>query len=94
MFVDVTWPCVEAWQAKGQNGALCSGGNQESGPSGWGPRAESRGCVCCVLGALSEIPDRISQERQVPCWIQLPVFSPLWSRTDSLASQKYVTHKI
>lgn len=52
--------------------------------------------MCCVLGALGEIPDRISQEWQVPCWLQqLPVFSRLWSRAaDSLASQKYVTHKI
>lgn len=56
--------------------------------------AESRGCVCYVLGALSEIPDRISQEWQVRRWLQLPVFTPLWSRTDFLGSQRYVIHKI
>lgn len=64
------------------------------GPSGWGAGlAERRGCVCDILGAPSNSHEDF-QEWQVTCWLLLPAFSPLWSRLDSLASQKYVTHNI
>lgn len=47
-------PGGRTWLAKDQNGTLRIMGSRIRTPSSWGPRtvlAESRGCVCYVLGA-------------------------------------------
>lgn len=82
-------PVGRAWLAESRNRSLCSMRSRTgaSSPSR-ALLAESRGCVRYVLGAPSAVPIGISQEWQVLCWLQLPGFYPLWSRTYSLASQK------
>lgn len=70
---------------------------QDRGPSSWGTRAllaESRGSMCYVLGAPSAVPIRTFPGMAGPLLAPAAWILSLWSRTNSLASQKYVTHKI